>query len=150
MFKFLSDLTKVLVEHNRIRSREVEARLHDDKRRVYLRVLNAWWKLMDRVAAGSEQLPKKDRDEFKAAKQEMMMFAAGSVIELWNEMEQAAGQLAAGESVGRGRASQIRPHHESDETGFGLRRLRTGRGAVVRVADSGRRQGQPTQSIAAQ
>ena len=101
MFKFLSDLTKVLVEHNRIRSREVEARLHDDKRRVYLRVLNVWWKLMDRVAAGSEQFPKKDQDEFKAAKQEMMMFAAGSVIELWNEMEQAAGQLAAGESVGR-------------------------------------------------
>lgn len=101
MFKFLGDLTKVLVEHNRIRSREVEARLHDDKRRAYLRVLSAWWKLMDRVAAGSEQLPKRDQDEFKAAKQEMMMFAAGNVIELWNEMERAAGLLAAGESVER-------------------------------------------------
>ncbi len=101
MFKFLGDLTKVLVEHNRIRSREVEARLHDDKRRVYLRVLSNWWKLMDRIAAGREQLPKKDQVEFKAAKQEMMMFAAGNVIELWNEMEQTAGQLAAGESGGR-------------------------------------------------
>ncbi len=101
MFKFLGDLTKVLVEHNRIRSREVEARLHDDKRRVYLRVLSTWWKLMDRVAAGREQLPKRDRGEFIAAKQEMMMFAAGNVIKLWNEMEQTAGQLAAGESGGR-------------------------------------------------
>lgn len=88
---FFGGLLQVLVEHNRIRSREVESRLHSDKRRVYIEALNAWWRLLETMTAGrSAQPAKKDLAALKEAKYEMMMFANGEVITLWNEMERIA------------------------------------------------------------
>ena len=73
-----SGLLQVLIEHNRIRSREVESRLHPDKRRVYKQALDAWWGLLERTAAGGNAQPsKKDLAALKTAKYEMMMFASG-------------------------------------------------------------------------
>ena len=88
---FFGGLLQVLVEHNRIRSREVESRLHPDKRRVYKQALDAWWRLLERATAGGRAQPtKQDLAALKAAKYEMMMFASGEVITLWNEMETTA------------------------------------------------------------
>ncbi|MXY70838.1 MAG: hypothetical protein F4Y47_20090 [Acidobacteriia bacterium] len=85
---FFGGLLQVLVEHNRIRSREAEARLHSDKRNVYKQALGACWGLFERAIAGGRSQPaKKDLAALKDAKYEMMMFASGEVITLWNEME---------------------------------------------------------------
>ncbi|MYE05717.1 MAG: hypothetical protein F4Y04_00575, partial [Chloroflexi bacterium] len=88
---FLAGLLQALVEHNRIRSREVESRLHPDKRRVYKQALDAWWQLLGRTTINpSRALTKKDLAALTKAKHEMMMFASGEVITLWNEMERAS------------------------------------------------------------
>ena len=88
---FFGGLLQVLVEHNRIRSREIESRLHPDKRRVYKQALDAWWRLLERTTAGGSAQPaKKDLAALKDAKYQMMMFASGEVITLWNEMERTA------------------------------------------------------------
>ena len=89
MFKFLRELTKVLVEQNRIRSREVEARLHGDKRRVYKEALDGFWRIMDRARVGGEP-SKRDLAALTESKRDLMLFASGEVIRLWNELEAAA------------------------------------------------------------
>lgn len=88
-FRFFAGLLQVLVEQNRIRSREVESRLYPDKRAVYKRVLDTWWRLLDKNLA-TGRLSIKDLDHLKVAKREMMLFADGDVVHLWNEMEGAA------------------------------------------------------------
>ena len=69
---FLAGLLQVLVEHNRIRIREVESRLRPDKRRVYKQALDAWWRLLERTTAGERaQLAKKNLAALRVAKYEM-------------------------------------------------------------------------------
>ncbi|MXW37003.1 MAG: hypothetical protein F4087_05945 [Gemmatimonadetes bacterium] len=90
---FFGDLLKVLVEHNRIRRseaearlREVETRLHPDKRAVYRKAMDAWWQLLDSGVTGAH-ISQKHLQAIMDAKREMMMFASADVIRLWNEME---------------------------------------------------------------
>ena len=88
-FLGLGSFVRVLAEQNRIRSREIESRLYDDKRTVYKEAIETWMRLLNRVS-DSRGLTPRDLKNLTELKYKLMVFADAAVIRAWNDMEKAS------------------------------------------------------------
>ena len=86
-------LVTVLVEQNRIRAREIDARLHADKRVVsqkFFRYFMGLLRSRAKSGRGSVELTARQIKDLEDLKTDLMIWSSPSVIAAWNRMERAS------------------------------------------------------------
>ena len=81
-------LVAVLAEQNKIRQREVDARLYGDKRRVYQQFFKFFMGVLQNAKSnGARGLTQKQVKEMLNLKTELVIWSNSDVIDAWNEFE---------------------------------------------------------------
>ena len=81
-------LVAVLAEQNKIRQREIDARLYGDKRRVYQQFFKFFMVVLQNAKSNATKgLTQKQMKEMLNLKTELVIWSNSDVIDAWNEFE---------------------------------------------------------------